>query len=181
MKKKNILIISSTMRKRGNSEILAENFKKGAEEKGHIVEIVYLRNYNINFCRGCLYCQKEHKCVINDDAKLLLDKFKNADAIVFATPVYYYTMCGQLKNFLDRMNPVFAMKYNFKEIYLLASCADEEESAINIILKEIEGWISCFEDVKLMGHLCATNVTNVKDILSNENIINKAITIGKNA
>ena len=90
-------------------------------------------------------------------------------------------MCGQLKNFLDRMNPVFAMKYNFKEIYLLASCADEEESAINIILKEIEGWISCFEDVKLMGHLCATNVTNVKDILSNENIINKAITMGKNA
>ena len=160
MKKKNILIISSTMRKGGNSEILAENFKKGAEEKGHIVEIVYLRNYNINFCRGCLYCQKEHKCVINDDAKLLLDKFKNADAIVFATPVYYYTMCGQLKNFLDRMNPVFAMKYNFKEI---------------------EGWISCFEGVKLMGHLCATNVTNVKDILSNENIINKAITMGKNA
>ena len=55
----------------------------------------------IQFCIGCLSCQKTQKCVLNDDANLIAEKVKDADTLVFATPIYYYEMSGQMKTLLD--------------------------------------------------------------------------------
>ena len=103
---KKVLILSSSPRKGGNSETLAAAFANGALEAGNLVETVHLREKNYGFCRGCLACQKLGHCVIRDDAVEVTAKMHDADVLVFATPVYYYSVSGQLKTMLDRANPL---------------------------------------------------------------------------
>ena len=95
--RKNVLILSSSPRKGGNSETLAAAFAEGAQEAGNQVETVYLRDMQYGFCKGCLACQKPGHCVIKDDAVEIVTKMHDADVLVFATPVYYYSVSGQLK------------------------------------------------------------------------------------
>ena len=99
---KNVLIISSSPRKDGNSETLAAAFAKGALEAGSKVETVYLREKEYGFCKGCFACLKLGHCVIKDDAVEVAAKMHDADVLVFVTPVYYYSVSGQLKTMLDR-------------------------------------------------------------------------------
>jgi len=110
---KKVLIISSSPRKGGNSETLAAAFAKGAREAGHQVETVYLREKQVGFCKGCLACLKLGHCVIQDDAVEIAAKMHDANVLVFATPVYYYCVSGQLKTMLDRANPLFDTDYAF--------------------------------------------------------------------
>ena len=121
---KAVLIVSSSPRKNGNSETLADAFAKGAREAGHSVETVRLREKQLGFCKGCLACSKLGRCVIQDDAVGIAAKMHDADVLVFATPVYYYSVCGQLKTMLDRANPLFGSDYAFTEAYLLATALD---------------------------------------------------------
>ena len=102
---KNILILSASLRAGSNSEALASAFADGARAAGHAVEVISLRGKNIAFCRGCLACQTLGRCVIDDDAVAITEKMQHADVIVFATPIYYYEMSGQLKTLLDRATP----------------------------------------------------------------------------
>ena len=74
-----------------------------------------------------------------------------ADVICFATPVYYYEMSGQMKTLLDRANPLFSADYAFRDIYLLTSSAEEEDSAADGPIHGLEGWIACFEKARLAG------------------------------
>ncbi len=99
---KKILVISTSPRKGGNSETLADAFIRGAKGTGNQVEKICLYDKMISFCRGCLACLKSHRCVIHDDADIIAQKMKEADVLVFATPIYYYEMCGQMKTMLDR-------------------------------------------------------------------------------
>ena len=121
--KKNILILSTSPRKNGNSQMLAREFARGAEEAGHNVELLSLHDKTIGFCKGCLACQKTQRCVIHDDADAIVRKMKDAEVIAFATPIYFYEMCGQMKTLLDRSNPLFPSDYAFRDIYLLATAA----------------------------------------------------------
>lgn len=148
---KNILVISTSPRKGGNSETLADAFIRGAEETGNQVEKVCLYDKTIGFCKGCLACQKSHRCVIHDDADTIAQKMRKVDVLVFATPIYYYEMCGQMKTLLDRANPLYDSDYIFREIYLLAAAAEEGESAIDGALKGLFGWIACFPKAHLAG------------------------------
>ena len=96
---KKVLIISSSPRKGGNSETLAAAFAKGTREAGNRVETVYLREKQVGFCKGCLACLKLGHCVIQDDAVEIAAKMHDANVLVFATPVYYYCVSGQLTGF----------------------------------------------------------------------------------
>ena len=99
---KKVLVISTSLRPRSNSEALADEFVRGAQEAGNEVEKVTLRGKDIRFCKGCLVCQKTQECVIkDDDAPAIVRKMYEADAICFATPIYYYEMSGQMKTLLD--------------------------------------------------------------------------------
>ena len=97
-----VLIISCSPSRGANSEILAGEFGRGAREAGHEVELISLRDKQIGFCKGCLACQKTGRCVLHDDADQIARKMLNAEVIAFATPVYFYEMCGQMKTMLDR-------------------------------------------------------------------------------
>lgn len=161
---KAVLIVSSSPRKNGNSETLADAFAKGAREAGRSVETVRLREKQIGFCRGCLACQKLGYCVIQDDAVEIVAKMHDADVLVFATPVYYYSVCGQLKTMLDRANPLFGSNYAFTEAYLLATAAEDGRSAFEGTEKAVQGWIDCFPRCALAGTVFAGGVTGVGEI-----------------
>lgn len=121
---KKVLVISTSLRERSNSEILADSFLSGAEDSGNHVEKITLKGKSLAFCKGCLVCQRTRKCVIQDDAIEIAEKMCRADVIAFATPIYYYEMSGQMKTLLDRANPLFASDYAFRNIYLLTTAAE---------------------------------------------------------
>ena len=102
---KNVLVVSSSLRSHSNSERLADEFVRGVQESGNYAEHISLRDKTIHFCKGCLTCQESQRCVIHDDADMIVQKMRTADVIVFATPIYYYEMSGQMKTLLDRANP----------------------------------------------------------------------------
>lgn len=156
---KKVLIVSSSLRMRSNSEALADSFARGAAEAGHRVEKVTLRDKEIRFCKGCLACQKTGKCVIDDDAPAIVAKMRDADALVFATPVYYYEMSGQLKTLLDRANPLYGSDYRFRDIYMLTAAAEDGEWVPGRAVSGLEGWIACFERARLAGTVFAGGVT----------------------
>jgi len=164
---KEVLVISTSLRKDGNSETLANEFVKGAKEAGHKVEMISLRNKTIGFCKGCLVCQKTKRCVIHDDADVIAQKMLRAEVIAFATPIYYYEMSGQMKTMLDRANPLYPTDYAFRDIYLLAAAAEEEESAMDGAIKGLQGWVDCFEKARLKGVVRSNSVTVVGDIKGN--------------
>ena len=173
---KNVVVISSSLRNGSNSEILAKEFVRGASIK-HNVEYISLKDINFKFCLGCLSCQRTGKCVINDDVRQYLEKISNADILVFATPIYYYGMTGQLKTFLDRLNPLYIKNNKFKEVYLLATCADDSKLAIDKTVVALSGWIECFDGVELKDNLLATSTTGPNTIT--EEFKNKAFFLGK--
>lgn len=161
---KNVLIISSSPRKGGNSDVLSDAFAKGAADAGNAVEKVSLCGKTINFCKGCLSCLQTHKCVIKDDAEDIVRKMLNADVIVFASPIYYFEMCGQLKTMLDRSNPLYSSDYAFRDIYFLSAAAEDGEDVPSRAVSGIEGWIDCFEKARLAGSVFAGGVSDIGDI-----------------
>ena len=175
---KKVLIISSSPRKGGNSDTLAEEFARGAREAGHEVEKIGLWDKTIGFCRGCLACQKTGRCVIHDDADMIAQKMLTAEVIVFATPIYYYEMSGQMKTMLDRGNPLYSSDYAFREIYLLATAADTDDSAMDGAAKGLEGWISCFEKARLAGMVFGGGADAIGTIQGNP-ALNEAYEMGK--
>ena len=139
---KKILILSASLRAGSNSETLANAFADGARAAGHTVEVVSLRGKSIAFCRGCLACQTLGRCVIDDDAVAITEKMQHADVIVFATPIYYYEMSGQLKTLLDRANALFPSDYAFRDIYLLTSATEDEPDTDERAIRSRIGFVS---------------------------------------
>ena len=120
---KKILILSASPRKKGNSDILCQQFKKGAEKAGHSVEQVYLYDKEIGFCRACYVCFKTGKCVLQDDMADLLERIHSADVLVVATPTYFMTMNGMLKNAIDRFLPKW-QNLGGHDVYLIITGHD---------------------------------------------------------
>lgn len=87
-----------------------------------------------------------------------------ADVLVFATPIYYYGMSGQMKTMLDRANPLFPSDYAFRDIYLLTAAAEDDPETPEGAVHGLQGWISCVEKAHLAGSVFAGGVTNEGEI-----------------
>lgn len=162
---KKVLILSTSQRTGSNSDALAEEFAKGAREAGHAVEKISLMGKEIQFCRGCLACQETNRCVIHDDAdKIVQEKMRSADVLVFATPIYYYEMCGQMKTLLDRANPLYSSDYAFRDVYLIAAAAEDGDEVWARAASGLEGWIACFPKAHLSGVIFGGNATAVNTV-----------------
>ena len=164
---KKVVIVSSSLRKNSNSEALAMAFADGAKAAGHEVEQISLRGKEIKFCQGCLACQKTMQCVLNDEANGIVEKMGQADVLVFATPVYYYGMSGQLKTLLDRANPLFPADYRFREVYLLVTAAEDEAETVTGTRIGVQGWVDCFAKAKLNETIFCGGVTGTGEIVGN--------------
>lgn len=177
---KKVLIISTSLRQNANSEILAKETEKGARDAGHQVEFVTLKDKEIKFCKGCLACQKIGKCVINDDANEITLKMKEADVIVWATPIYYYEMSGQMKTLIDRANSLFATCKNFSEVYVITTSADSSDGVVQTVLNGVNGWIACFSGLKLKGYLEGGGLENSNDVKNRADLLEQAYNMGRN-
>lgn len=175
---KKVLILSSSPRIGSNSELLADRFAQGASESGHLVEKITLRDQQIHFCKGCLACVKSNRCVIEDDMAWILGKMKQADVLVFATPVYYYELCGQMKTLLDRSNPLYTDTYAFSDIYLIMTAAEDGDHVWKRVVNGLEGWIECYEKAHLSGVVFGGGVNGPKEIISHS-AMQKAYEMGK--
>ena len=131
---KRVFIISSSPRKGGNSDLLCDQFMKGALEAGHHVEKARVSEKHIGYCTGCGVCISTHRCVQRDDMDAILDAMVSADVIVLATPVYFYSMCAQLKIMIDRLCPRYTEIKN-KAFQFIVSAADSSHDAMERTLE----------------------------------------------
>lgn len=167
---KKVIVISTSLRVGSNSDMLADKFTEGALHAGHDVEKISLAGKNISFCRGCLACQKLGRCVIDDDANGIMQKVLNADVVVWATPIYYYEMSGQMKVMIDRMNAMYPLDYKFRDVYLLTTAAENEPEVPKRAESGLTGWTDCYPKCRLAGTLFCGGVDASHAIEGNEKL-----------
>ena len=176
---KNVVIISSSPRKDGNTETLCKEFLRGVESVGHKGEIIALRDYNLKYCIGCYTCANNGKCVFKDGMDEKGEKLLNADVIVLSTPVYFYSMSGQLKVFIDRLVPYYS-KIS-ADIYLIATMFDIEQEMMNSTFEAIRGATrDCFVNCKEKGVIYGLGLYNRDDVEKREDLKAKAYAMGMN-
>lgn len=137
-----------------------------------------LKGKDIRFCIGCLSCQRTGSCVLKDDVPGIMAKAKAAEVIVFATPIYYYEMSGQLKTLLDRLNPLYAADYAFREIYMIVTAAEDEETTFDKAYHGLQGWVDCFEKVELKGIVAGGGIDAAHAAISHDDVMKKAYRLG---
>ena len=174
----NVLVISTSLRAKSNSDILAGRLIAGAREAGHQVEHISLKGKTIKFCIGCLACQKTQKCIQKDDAVEIAEKVKNADSLVFVTPIYYYEMSGQMKTLLDRMNPLYTSDYKFRRVYMLSTAAEDEEYTPEKAVNGLQGWVDCFEKAELADTLFCGGINDPGEALEKAAELEEAFQFG---
>lgn len=167
---KKVVVLSTILRTNSNSELLAKSFVEGAKDSGNEVEYFSLKNKDIHFCIGCLACQKTGNCVIKDDVADLMNSVINADVVVWATPIYYYEMSGQMKTLIDRLNPMYSKDYKFRDVYLLATAAEEGDEVFEKAITGLNGWIDCFEKTSITGTVLAGGVSDSGAISGNDKL-----------
>lgn len=161
---KNVLIISSSPRKGGNSDTLCDRFMEGAKESGHVVEKIWLRDKKIGYCTGCGYCFQANECSQKDDMAEILEKMIAADVIVLSTPVYFYSMCGQMKTFIDRTTPKYEEVKN-KDFYFIMTAADGDKANLERTMEAFRGFTEdCLDGAKEAGIIYGTGAWNIGEI-----------------
>ncbi|MHC4559634.1 MAG: flavodoxin family protein [Planctomycetota bacterium] len=110
-----VLGISTSPRNKGNSDLLLREALAGAESAGAQIEYVRLSDYNVSPCIECNACYKTGICNVQDDYQQLLKKMLDVDRLIFATPVFFMTVCAQAKNLIDRGQCLWAHKYVLKK------------------------------------------------------------------
>lgn len=163
---KNVLILSGSPRKGGNSDRLCDEFARGAIKSGNTVEKIFVAEKNIGYCKGCYYC-RDHggECFIKDDMAVILQKMINADVIVLASPVYFYSIDAQLKALIDRTVARWT-EVRDKEFYYIVTCADTEKSSAETTLACFRGYADCVEGAKEAGVIYGTGVYEKGEIES---------------
>jgi multimeric flavodoxin WrbA len=162
---KKVLILSSSPRKKGNSNALCDRFMEGAIEANHQVEKVVLADKKINYCTGCYACRKNGKCAQKDDMAQILDSMTSADVIVMATPVYFYTMCAQMKTVIDRTVAQYT-KITNKSFYFIVTAADSNKADLERTIEGFRGFTSCLPGAKEKGVVYGAGAWEIGDILA---------------
>lgn len=174
-----VLVITTSLRAKSNSDRIAEELIAGAKDAGHEVEQISLKGREINFCIGCLACQKTQKCIRNDDAVWIAEKVKEAEALVFVTPIYYYEMSGQMKTLLDRLNPLFPSDYRFRSVYMLSVAAEDDPCVPEKAVSGLQGWVDCFEKAELVDTLFCGGVNDAGEAEQHQDKLEEAYAFGR--
>ena len=188
---KNILIIVGGGRANGNTAQLVTSFTKGAEEAGHKVEKVSLLKTEVKGCLGCNACRYGKPCVQRDDFNDLVPKIKSADLIVFASPLYFWTISSSLKAFIERFyciaeedpDPPLGRyeKYPIRDCALLIRAADNFfctfEQAVSYYNFAIVNYIGFHDKGMVLAGGCGD--TNGKPQIDKTNHLVEACEFGK--
>ena len=156
---KNVLILSGSPRKNGNSAMLCKEFAKGAEERGNTVELIYLRDKKIDMAE-------------------ILNKMDKADVIVMASPVYFYSINAQMKALIDRVVARWLQIKN-KEFYYIITAAEEESFVKDCTLECMRGLTKCLKGSVEKGYIFGSGVYEAGKI-EGTHFMQDAYDMGKN-
>jgi len=138
---------------------------EGAVAASHQVEKVSLAEKTIHYCTGCYACRGKGRCAQKDDMADILDRMIAADVIVLATPVYFYTMCAQMKTAIDRTVARYTEIAN-KDFYFIVTAADGNSAAMQRTIEGFRGFTSCLRGAKEKGIVYGTGAWEIGDILT---------------
>lgn len=176
---KKVLILSGSPRKGGNSDLLCDEFMRGATESGNEVEKIHVAKRKIAPCSACYYCTDHGgKCIHTDDMADILQKMIDSDVLVFASPVYFYSIDAQLKSVIDRTVARWLEVRN-KEFYYIVTMADESLSSADTTLACFRGYADCVEGAEEKGVIIGNGVSNPGEI-KNHPAMAAAYSMGKN-
>ena len=189
---KNILVVMGGGRPKGNTAQLVDAFVKGAEEAGHLVEKVSLLKTEVKGCLGCNACRYGKQCVQKDGFNELVPKIKGADLVVFASPLYFWTISSKLKAFIERFyciaeedaEPPYGRyeRYPVKDSALLMTSADEFfwtfEQAVSYYQFAVVNYIGFHDRGMVLAGGCGD--TNGKPQIDKTGHLREAYEFGKN-
>ena len=189
---KRIVVIQGGGRPKGNTAQLIDSFKRGAEEAGHSVEVISLLRHEVKGCLGCNACRYGKPCVQKDSFNDLVPKIIEADLLVFASPLYFWTLSSRIKAFIERFyciaeedpNPPLGRyeKYPVKDCALLMTAADDFfwtfEQAVSYYRFALVNYIGFHDKGMLLAGGCGD--TNGKPQIDKTEHLEKAYQFGKN-
>ena len=163
-----IILLEGSPNRHGSSNMLAEHFKRGAEETGHSVEIIDTAHADIHPCTGCIHCGYEGPCVQKDDVENIRKKILDADMLVFVTPLYYYGMSAQLKTMIDRFcafNSSIQRKH-MKSALLTAAWNSDDWTfeALEAHYKTLVRYLNLKDAGMVLGYGCGTPAMTERSI-----------------
>lgn len=173
---KKVLVISASPRRGGNTDLLCDEFVKGAQEAGGTVEKIFLDDYKIDFFHERHATAPDSVLTEGDQAPLLVQKMAEADIIVLSSPVYYMNIDGQLKTLMDRCyrNKGLAGK----EFYYITACADNDEATAETAIYAFRGFVVCLPDPTERGSVKAIGMGR-KGAVADSQYLKEAYELGK--
>ena len=144
--------------------------------RGNSMKIEEMRYVRLHAKLGADIARQEG---YGDDIADIMAKVKDAEVIVYATPIYYYEMCGQMKTLLDRLNPLYSTDYSFRDIYMIATAAENDESAFEKAYNGLQGWVDCFEKASLKGMVGGGGIDAANTAADHVDAMKKAYELGK--
>ena len=188
---KDILVIQGGGRPKGNTAQLVEYFIKGAEDAGHKAELISLMKNEVKGCLGCNACRYGKPCVQKDSFNEIVPKIKNADCIVFASPLYFWTVSSKIKAFIERFyciaeedpDPPLGRyeRYPVKDCALLMTSADNFfwtfEQAVSYYQFTLVNYIGFRDKGMLLAGGCGD--TNGKPQIDKTDFLEQAYGFGK--
>lgn len=175
---KKVLILSGSPRKGGNSDILCDEFARGAQETGNAVEKIRVCEKKISPCLGCYFCKKHGgRCALNDDMTEILQKIIDCDVLVLSSPVYFYSICAQLKAVIDRTVARWTEIAN-KDLYYIATAAEDEEDTLDGTLACFHGFAMCIDGYEEKGTLYGKGVAEKGEVVNRPELMTIAYEMG---
>lgn len=155
-----ILVLKGSPNKNGSSNLLADNFIKGAVEAGHNVSEIDAAHADISPCIGCIHCGYEGECVLNDDMDVLREMILKSDMLVFTTPLYYWGMSAQLKTLIDRFcSKNFSIQQKHMKSALLAVAYNSDDwtfDALEAHYDTLVRYLNLTDSGRVLGYGCGT-------------------------
>ncbi len=155
-----ITILMGSPNRKGSTHLLAESFKRGAEEAGHTCEVIDVCRADLHPCIGCVRCGYEGPCAQKDDMEAIRGKLLRSDMVVFATPLYYYGMSAQLKALVDRFcafNSSLNRRHLKSALLVVAWNADDWTfEALTAHYKTLVRYIRFEDEGMVLGYGCGT-------------------------
>ena len=159
-----IIVLVGSVRREGNTELLAEAFAEGAGKR-HEVELVSAADYNVHPCLGCNRCfdTEGNQCVQKDDMGKIYEKLRRADTLVIASPVYFYGISAQLKALIDRLHTPMRNQFQIKRLGLILVGAATIPDLFDSILVQYR-MILRFFGLQDVGQVLVSGARNPGDV-----------------
>lgn len=158
------IAINGSPRINGNSDVLCDQFLKGAQEAGCETEKIQIGKAKLNPCHACYACKTTGRCIQQDDMDEILEKLIHSDVILLATPVYFYSMDAQMKTLIDRSLARY-QEIKDKTFYFAITAADPNHEAMDPTIAGLKGYTTCLPGAVVKDVFYGTGAWEKGDVL----------------